>query len=662
MKTNRFKAAVFTVGLASLGLASQLRADFITVGTATDNRITTDTRWTRDNVYILGRVIFVTNGATLTIEPGTIVRGVNAIMSGLNEEPGTLVISRTGKLVANGTADAPIIFTSIDDTNVPGGLNTVPDTWTNVSGSVKVIKGDSRDATLVNNDYSPAGASGNNGFAKAGRWGGIIVCGHGHIAARTESADANFDGIWDQHEAQISEDAQRRQNQGIGTDYPEGLAGGSGSNVLNATLALYGGTNDQDNSGVLRFLVNRYGGFILGAAAVGNEINGLTLCGAGSGTIVEHVEIFQNQDDGFEWFGGKHDTRFLFSTSNQDDSFDGDEGFRGNHQFWTAVQGTINTGTANSLRSGYANNARINQEQTAADYRYDNLMEWDGGEPDNGDRLPRTQLSVFNYTMLTGGTQKRALLARLEALLGMHNGIIENAASISRAAENGGGTLTTMLTWSNLYSYNSTAGGTPSPTSGQPIARFDSTVGTTSSTVSGVPITIVTQLNSYINMSESALVTPWQFSDVSNPLVPCPIYTKNGFDPRQRSGAPTRDVNFLAGVVLPNGFVNTGYAGSMRDNNMMFGWTTLHALESLVASNIARPVITLGVGDSGGNFYHRVSFPTSGATVKYVIEKSTDGRIWTVVTETPVSNATAINFVDTTTNTSERMLYRAYAL
>jgi hypothetical protein len=375
------------------------------------------------------------------------------------------------------------------------------------------------------------------------------------------------------------------------------------------------------------------------------------------------VEIFQNQDDGFEWFGGKHDTRFLFSTSNQDDSFDGDEGFRGNHQFWTAIQGTINTGSANSLRSGYTNNTRIGQEQNAADYRYDNLMEWDGGEPDNGDRLPRTQLSVFNYTMLAGGTQKRSIQARLEALLSMHNGIVENTTAISRAAENGNtnaalNPLITLLTLSNLYSYNSTAGGTATPTSGQPLGRFDSTVGATT----GAGFTILSQLNPFINETQSSLETPWQFSDIASPVVACPIYTKNGFDPRQRSGASTRDVSFLAGVVLPNGFVNTGYAGSMRDNNMMFGWTSLHALESIAASNISRPVITLGVGSSGGNFYHRISFPTSGAGVKYVIEKSTDGRSWTVVTETPVSNATTINFVDTTSITSERMLYRAYAL
>jgi hypothetical protein len=380
--------------------------------------------------------------------------------------------------------------------------------------------------------------------------------------------------------------------------------------------------------------------------------------------VIEHVESYQNQDDGFEWFGGKHDTRFLFSTSNQDDSFDGDEGFRGNHQFWTAVQGTLNFGTAASLRSGFDLNDRIGQEKTASDYSYDKLMEWDGGEPDNGDRLPRTQLSVFNYTYLAGGTNKRALQARLEALISMHNGIIENASTLSQSAENGNSNptlnlFTTMLTWSNLYSYNSTAGGTSGfGTAGQPLATFNSTAGT----ATGAGYTILTQLNSFINQSQSSLVTPWQVSDISSPVTPCPIYTKHGFDPRLRAGAPARDTAFLGSVVLPSGFINTGFAGSMRDNNMLFGWTSLHALQVLTTTNIARPVITLDVGSSGGNFYHRVSFPTAGSDVKYVIEKSSDGAVWTVVTETPVSAATTVNYVDTTTLTTERMLYRAYAL
>ncbi|MDQ7051624.1 MAG: hypothetical protein Q9P14_01515 [candidate division KSB1 bacterium] len=62
---------------------------------------------------------------------------------------------------------------------------------------------------------------------------------------------------------------------------------------------LYGGNDDDDNSGVFRYVSIRYGGTDIGA---GNEINGLTLGGVGRGTVIEFVEVFNNKDDGFEFF------------------------------------------------------------------------------------------------------------------------------------------------------------------------------------------------------------------------------------------------------------------------------------------------------------------------------------------------------------------------
>ncbi|HCN28568.1 MAG TPA: hypothetical protein DIT64_07335, partial [Verrucomicrobiales bacterium] len=476
--------ATFLAAAFAAGTLNEARADFIVVGSATDNRITTDTRWTRDNVYILGRVIIVSNGAKLTIEPGTIIRGLRALESDIAEEPGSLVIARGSKLVANGTVDAPIIFTSIDDPNVPGGAATVPASVTNLLGRVIDV------TALANNDYSPGGPSGNNGFAKSGQWGGIILCGRGHVAANTGNTDADANGIWDAHGDSLTENFRRIQNAGVGTDYPEGLSSGSGSNVLNSELTIYGGTDDDDDSGVMRYVVNRYGGFVIGAAAVGNEINGITICGVGTGFTFEHCEVYQNKDDGFEWFGGKHDTRHLFSSANQDDAFDGDEGFRGDHQFWTVIQGTINT-SGGALRSGHTgSNGTIGQIESGSDYQYDKLMEWDGGEPDNGDRLPMTDISLYNFTMLTGGTKFEGLNPKLEAHVAMHNGVIENVNAVSRAAETGGGAITTLLTWSNIFAYRATA------TAGNPLpASSTVSVGATTATVGGVVIPILSQVN-----------------------------------------------------------------------------------------------------------------------------------------------------------------------
>lgn len=646
------KATFLAAAAFAAALPNEARADFVMVGTATDNRITTDTRWTRDNVYILGRVIFVANGAKLTIEPGTIIRGLRDVESDIAEEPGTLVAARGGKIIANGTVDAPIIFTSIDDPNVPGGAATVPATVTNLMGRVINV------ASLPNNNYSPGGPTGNNGFSKgSGSWGGIIISGRGHVSANTGNTDLDGDGIWDGHADSLTENFRKIQNAGVGTDYPEGLSSGSGSNVLNGDLAIYGGTDDEDDSGILRYVVNRYGGFVIGAAAVGNEINGITLCGMGAGTAFEHCEVYQNKDDGIEWFGGKHDTRFLFSNANQDDSFDADEGYRGNHQFWTAIQGTINV-TGGSLRSGHTgSNGLIGHTETASDYQYDKLLEVDGGEPDNGDRLPLTDFRVYNATLLSGGTKFEGLQIRLEARVGVHNAIVENASNVSRAAETGGGIYTSMLTWSNLYAFRAT------PTAGVELpASSTVNVGSQTATVGGVVIPILTQVNPMQTPGASQIRTPWRFSAISNPVVPCPLYTKNGLDPRLDPAQPAYNVPISNDplVALPAGFVNAPFAGSMRDNNHMFGWTSLHALEVFpVGANLDRPVITLGV--AGG--HPTISFEAEDAGFYYVVEKSTNGKKWTVLTTNPLTGtAGTVTHTDTTSAASDTVLYRVYGL
>ncbi len=98
---------------------------------------------------------------------------------------------------------------------------------------------------------------------------------------------------------------------------------------------LYGGTNDADNSGTLRYISIRHGGAEIGA---GNEINGLTLGAVGSGTTIEYVEVFSTFDDGIEWFGGKVDMKYVVVYGAGDDMFDWDEGFTGRVQYGLCVQ------------------------------------------------------------------------------------------------------------------------------------------------------------------------------------------------------------------------------------------------------------------------------------------------------------------------------------
>ncbi len=123
----------------------------------------------------------------------------------------------------------------------------------------------------------------------SGLWGGLIVLGY----------------------APISADAEAVQIEGIPPSDTNGL---------------YGGTDSEDNSGSIRYISIRHGGANIGE---GNEINGLTLGGVGSGTTIEYVEIIGNQDDGIEPFGGTVDVTNLLVWNAGDDSFDCDQAYSG---------------------------------------------------------------------------------------------------------------------------------------------------------------------------------------------------------------------------------------------------------------------------------------------------------------------------------------------
>jgi hypothetical protein len=88
----------------------------------------------------------------------------------------------------------------------------------------------------------------------------------------------------------------------------------------------YGGTNDEDNSGVLRFVRIEYAGI---AALPNSEINALTLGGVGNGTIIENVQTIYANDDAFEFFGGTVNAKNLYAFATADDDFDFDFGYTG---------------------------------------------------------------------------------------------------------------------------------------------------------------------------------------------------------------------------------------------------------------------------------------------------------------------------------------------
>lgn len=98
----------------------------------------------------------------------------------------------------------------------------------------------------------------------------------------------------------------------------EGKAGDGQSN--------YGGANDADNSGTLRYVVVKHTG---AEVAPDNELNGISLNGVGSGTTIENIEVYSVYDDGIEFFGGSVDVTNYVALYVKDDSLDIDEGYNG---------------------------------------------------------------------------------------------------------------------------------------------------------------------------------------------------------------------------------------------------------------------------------------------------------------------------------------------
>ncbi len=97
----------------------------------------------------------------------------------------------------------------------------------------------------------------------------------------------------------------------------------------------YGGSDDADNSGTLRYIRLEYAGRVIG---VDNELNGFSFNGVGSATTIEYIQSYFGEDDGIEFFGGTANVKWAVSTASRDDSFDWTHGWRGNGQFWVVEQ------------------------------------------------------------------------------------------------------------------------------------------------------------------------------------------------------------------------------------------------------------------------------------------------------------------------------------
>ena len=196
------------------------------------------------------------DGPTLTVEAGATLA--------FQTNKDFVIINRGSRILANGTADAPITFTSVSDINGTVGPEDVQ------------------------------------------QWGGIVINGFGvsnkcaYVGTRG-AADFSLDPA--NPECHIE---------------AEGSAGDDESQ--------YGGDNDADDSGILRYVVVKHTG---AEVANGDELNGISFGGVGSSTVIENLQVYSTFDDGIEMFGGSVSFTNLVALYVRDDSIDVDEGWNG---------------------------------------------------------------------------------------------------------------------------------------------------------------------------------------------------------------------------------------------------------------------------------------------------------------------------------------------
>lgn len=257
-----------------------------TAGGALDGELlANNTIFTCDKTWILDKKIYVPNGKTLTIMPGTVIKG----NTGSAASATALCVEVGGKIIAPGSAECGIVFTAAAD---------------NLDGNFPI--------------------------SSNGQWGGVTIAGKASNNL-TLAANGPF-------QAGVG-DGRLCVADGIGTF--EGFASSNNKDQFGVTPASF---DDNDNSGILTHVSIRHAGAIL---QVGGEINGLSLGSVGRGTIIDNVEIVSCADDGMEFWGGTVNVKHISFLFGNDDMFDWDDGYRGKAQFIFGLK-TDNTASVDS--------------------------------------------------------------------------------------------------------------------------------------------------------------------------------------------------------------------------------------------------------------------------------------------------------------------------
>ena len=236
-----------------------------------------------------------------------------------NPTDNPLEVMKSGVLAVNETWSTDSIYVLNGRVVVPAGIELTIQPGTIIKGkegdganasTLIIAQGGSIDArgtesapiilTSVLDNITVGEQAGTNlNETDAGLWGGLIVLGSAPISA--DAATALIEGL-----------------------------------PANEAYAVYGGTNSTDNSGIIEYLSVRHGGTLIGD---GNEINGITLAGVGSSTVVNHIEVVANVDDGVEFFGGSVDASNIVVWAQGDDAYDIDQAYSGTIDNFVYVAG-----------------------------------------------------------------------------------------------------------------------------------------------------------------------------------------------------------------------------------------------------------------------------------------------------------------------------------
>jgi hypothetical protein len=810
MKNKLFLTLLAAIGLVSISHAQTRFIDVANLGDGVEvltssgttkvnaTVLTQNQRWTRDRVYILANNVIVPNGKTLIIEPGTLVRcefptvgqGVGAEAALTPADPGALVVAAGGRLIAAGTADAPIIFTSMDDPNVPGGEATIPPyenrtattattnittnssvtsrvfsitntstsfnlnvvfygsagvsgttygtakltnsvaksngvitftnygygnatnplyyvvrsdgtNWFNLSNTVDVATTVAAARTFKNGvnittnaagDYTVTGGTMNyntttgarhygkswtdsnsvaSAFKHDGLWGGIVLAGKGTVVRGYGSGiNANTTGVTVPTLNPSTGEASGSQ---LGVQLIEGMAGfanyswGGGDTV-----------NPPDDSGILRFISNRYGGYVI---AVDTELNSFSMYGVGRSTVLEFLEAWNNADDDFEFWGGDVNLSYSISAFCGDDGLDTDQGYLGVVQHFLQLQ-----------HNGVGTNGTDLSGRSSSNFG-DSLTENDGPESNNS-AVPYSTYTLANATLIGRGYGASSYSSGPFAGPNFRdNGGARWYNSIVMDNPHGAVLITdrnldTVTTYSNAgnssinrYATNRASGGFDNAGRASDLTTADSSAPTApdglfnnvwfyrngyadSSAVgvegayttreafatayaSGLPAS--TALNRFpakhdrngrgasangdVNRANIAEVqfaitntSNYNVFDTNPGIAVDPYHRLSGMDLRVTNSSAKN----LANSSLPSyrGLnSDANFVGAVRDNMWMRGWTIGDAL-GIYSGNQIIPEVAVSLNGSNQPV---ITF-SGEAGVKYVVQRSTDNKVYTKVT------------------------------